>query len=214
MALPPRDQRHPFLRFEGLEYTNVDIADFKGRLGKIYDRGVHRVLFKLGGAKQRMSWREFILALGLHTVVEMGSVGATLSYTLIRDPLLRLGHRLIACSIAGRSQAPEKVTSTDFFYLRSIDVGSVNIRYLLAQYLRRYALGRKRGAMISRVYDLPMINMDELVRLQICDRLDDTWAWVALGLERQPDAMAGAPVDVKGAHTEVEGVQAVLASVQ
>ncbi|GJW14667.1 hypothetical protein Tco_0018800 [Tanacetum coccineum] len=42
MALPPRDQRHPFLRFEGLEYIDVDIADFKGRLGKIYGRGVHR----------------------------------------------------------------------------------------------------------------------------------------------------------------------------
>nr|GEX67987.1 hypothetical protein [Tanacetum cinerariifolium] len=29
--------------------------------------------------------------------------------TLIRDPMLRLCHRLIACSIAGRSHAPEKV---------------------------------------------------------------------------------------------------------
>ncbi|GKF73342.1 hypothetical protein Tco_0219674, partial [Tanacetum coccineum] len=30
----------------------------------------------------------------------------TPSYTLIRDPILSLCHRLIACSIAGRSQAP------------------------------------------------------------------------------------------------------------
>ncbi|GJW61742.1 hypothetical protein Tco_0111077 [Tanacetum coccineum] len=44
MALPPRDQRHPFLRFQGLEYTDIDITDFEGRLGKIYDRGVHRML--------------------------------------------------------------------------------------------------------------------------------------------------------------------------
>nr|GEU48464.1 hypothetical protein [Tanacetum cinerariifolium] len=34
MALPPRDQRHPYLRFEGLEYTDADIADFEERLGK------------------------------------------------------------------------------------------------------------------------------------------------------------------------------------
>ncbi|GJT54520.1 hypothetical protein Tco_0989574 [Tanacetum coccineum] len=116
-------------------------------------------------------------------------VGASPSYTLIRDPLLRLCHRLIACSIAGKSLAPEK-------------------------YLRRYASGRKHMAMISGVRDLPMIDMDELVRLRIYDRLDDTWTWVAPGPERQPDVATRAPRDVEGTNDEVEGVQAVLAPVQ
>ncbi|GKC12219.1 hypothetical protein Tco_1009001 [Tanacetum coccineum] len=40
-------------------------------------------------------------------------------------------------------------------------------------------------------YDLLMIDMDELVRLRICDRLGDTRAWVEPGPERQHDAMAG-----------------------
>ncbi|GJT59480.1 hypothetical protein Tco_1003013 [Tanacetum coccineum] len=129
-----------------------------------------------------MSWREFILALWLHTDEEIqtagfgaywarsakqipdkgdlryywigiSSVGDFLgtapSYTAIRDPILRLCHRLIACSIAGRSQAPEKVTVTDLFYLRGMDVDSVNIPYLLARYLRLFAAGRKSGAHIS-----------------------------------------------------------------
>ncbi|GJV45268.1 hypothetical protein Tco_1429804 [Tanacetum coccineum] len=30
--LPPRDQRHPFLRYQGLEYTDADIADFEERM--------------------------------------------------------------------------------------------------------------------------------------------------------------------------------------
>ncbi|GJU96620.1 hypothetical protein Tco_1321376 [Tanacetum coccineum] len=117
--------------------------------------------FQLGGVRRRMSWREFILAMGLHTAEEIESVGfgnsfagdflgTPPSYTLIRDPMLRLCHRLIACSITGRSQAPEKVTVTDLFYLRGMDVGSVNAPYLLARYLRLFALGRKQGAMISR----------------------------------------------------------------
>nr|GEZ37015.1 hypothetical protein [Tanacetum cinerariifolium] len=38
--------------------------------------------------------------------------------------------RMMAHSIAGRSQAPEKVTVTDLFYLRGLDVESVNIYYL------------------------------------------------------------------------------------
>nr|GEY72207.1 hypothetical protein [Tanacetum cinerariifolium] len=38
--------------------------------------------------------------------------------------------RMMAHSIAGRSQALEKVTVTDLFYLRGLDVESVNIYYL------------------------------------------------------------------------------------
>ncbi|GJR67218.1 hypothetical protein Tco_0013283 [Tanacetum coccineum] len=98
-----------------------------------------------------------------------------------------------------------------------MDVGSVNVPYLLARYLRLFASGRNQGAMIfegqfvarlakySRllaeerlhgltviVRDLPVIVMAELVRLQICVELDDTWAWVAPGPEMQQFAAAGA----------------------
>ncbi|GJV58054.1 hypothetical protein Tco_1459059 [Tanacetum coccineum] len=93
--------------------------------------------FQLGGIRRRISWREFILALGLHTAEEIHTIGFAPSHTSIRDLILRLCHRLIACSIAGRSQSPEKV-------------------------------------------------------LEIYVEIDDTWAWVALGPERQPDAAAGA----------------------
>ncbi|GKE04198.1 hypothetical protein Tco_1396216, partial [Tanacetum coccineum] len=45
--------------------------------------------------------------------------------------------------------------------------------------------------------DPPMIDMGELVRLQICVELDDTWTWVALGPERQqapqPPPLAAGP---------------------
>ncbi|GJW08407.1 hypothetical protein Tco_1570830, partial [Tanacetum coccineum] len=95
----------------------------------------------LGGVRHRTSWRQFILALGLHTAEEMKSarfgaywaesarkipnkgglstywvmissagdfLGIAPSYTSIMDPMLRLCHMLIACNIAGRSQAPKK----------------------------------------------------------------------------------------------------------
>ncbi|GJS96447.1 hypothetical protein Tco_0803415 [Tanacetum coccineum] len=315
MALPPRDQRHQYLRYEGLQYTDDDIANFEARLARIYRREVHRVQvfdfgglpdlmadglsarmlmehmdaqgvslftsrawrrlfdirgplvhelileffstfrfgeavtdldtagalqFQLGGVRRRLSWRQFILALGLHTDEEMQTVGfgaywadnarqipdkgglrdywigissagdflgTTPSYTAIHDLILRLCHRLISCSIAGRSQAPEK-------------------------YLRLFATGRKSGAHISggqfvaRLVEhfglltveilqgltviapaLPVIDMAELVRLQICVEIDDTWAWVALGPERQPDAAAGAPRVAQDAPAVDEGVQ-------
>ncbi|GKD56893.1 hypothetical protein Tco_1290280 [Tanacetum coccineum] len=341
MALPPHEQRHRFLRYEGLEYPDTDIVDFEGRLARIHRREVQRVSifdfrglpdlmdeglsgrmlignrdeagvsvftsrawrrmfdirgplvhelileffrtfrfsqaildldtpgtlqFQLGGARRHISWRQFILALGLHTEEEMQTagfgvywaesarqipdkgdmrdywmgissagdfLGTTPSYTLIRDPILRLCHRLIAYSIAGRSQAPGKVTVTDLFYLRGMDVGSVNVPYLLARYLRLFAAGRKSRAHISDglfvarlakhfglltaeilgeltviIPELSVIDMAELVRLQICVELDDTWAWVAMGSERQPVSAAGAPAIAEDAPIINEGDQA------
>ncbi|GKC59698.1 hypothetical protein Tco_1087296 [Tanacetum coccineum] len=197
MALPPRDQRHQYLRYEGLQYTDADILDFESRLTRIYRREVHRVhVFDFGGLPDLMAeglsarmlmehrdaqgqsvftsraWRRLFDIRGplVHELIlEFFStfrisyardfLGTTPSYTAIRDPILRLCHRLISCSVAGRSQAPEKVTVTDLFYLRRIDVSSVNVPYLLARSMLTFF---------------------------------DIWAWVALGPERQPDAAVGA----------------------
>ncbi|GKB29333.1 hypothetical protein Tco_0868734 [Tanacetum coccineum] len=58
--------------------------------------------FQLGGARCSMTWRQFILALGLHISEEIAEDGfeaywdflrAAPSYTYIRDPLRRLYHR-------------------------------------------------------------------------------------------------------------------------
>ncbi|GJT12148.1 hypothetical protein Tco_0859190 [Tanacetum coccineum] len=120
--------------------------------------------FQLGGVRRRMSCREFILALGLHSAKEMQTAGFGLywilsAYTLIRDPMLRLCYRLIACSIAGRSQAPEKLTVTELFYLRGMDVGSFVAR--LAEHFGLLTKERLQGlTMIVR--DLPVIDMAEL----------------------------------------------------
>nr|GEW12952.1 hypothetical protein [Tanacetum cinerariifolium] len=79
-----------------------------------------------------------------------------------------------------------------------------------AQYLFRHAEGRKSGARLSWGHfigrlathfglvsdqglrglsvvasELPLIDLHELGRLNICLRFGDTWAWVAPGLERQ-----------------------------
>ncbi|GKC85347.1 hypothetical protein Tco_1141064 [Tanacetum coccineum] len=54
--------------------------------------------FQLDGAKRRLSWRQFIGALGLHTGEEIESLdflGTTPSYTAIQDPILRLCHRYL-----------------------------------------------------------------------------------------------------------------------
>ncbi|GJU60390.1 hypothetical protein Tco_1238156 [Tanacetum coccineum] len=143
---------------------------------------------------------------------------------------------MIACNISGRGQEPEKVTGVDLFYLRSMDRGTANVLYLLAQYLFRHAEGRKSGARLSEGYfigcltahfglvsdqglrglslvasELSLIDLHEFGRLNIYLRVGNTWAWLALGLERQQAGAPGAPED---APVVDEGAQAVRAPIQ
>ncbi|GJZ48974.1 hypothetical protein Tco_0603164 [Tanacetum coccineum] len=214
MALPPREQRHRFLRYEGLEYTDSDIADFESRLERIYTREIHRVhVVDFQGMPELL--RDGLFArMAMEHRDEAGSwsrgedvprngdihdywrdistdgdfLGPPPSYTLIRDPVLRLCHRMMAHNIVGRSQAPEK-----YF-------GLLTVEHL--------------GGLTVIAPELLMIDMAELVRLQICVQLDDTWAWVAMRPERQPDATVGAPVVAEDAPAVDKGDQAVLAPVQ
>ncbi|GKB43092.1 hypothetical protein Tco_0888034, partial [Tanacetum coccineum] len=144
--LPAADQRHPWLIYQVGGYTK----------GIVHNMGLDVagiLCFQRGGVRRRMTWRQFILALGLHTKQEMAEaedfLGPAPSYVLIRDPVRRLCHMMIAYSISGRGQAPEKVTGVDLLYLRSMDRGTTNVPHLLAQYLFRHAEGRKSGARLS-----------------------------------------------------------------
>nr|GEX22217.1 hypothetical protein [Tanacetum cinerariifolium] len=217
VPIPDLYGRHQYLRFKGLEYTDANIANFEERLERIYGSEVHmgqsvftsrawRRLFEIQGPLVHELIMEFFSTfrfretiLDLDTEIESAGFGAyqaesarqipdkgdlsaywvgisstgdflgtTPYYTSIKDPMLRLCHRLITCNIAGRSQALEK-------------------------------------GLTMIVQDLCVIDMAELARLQICEELDDTWAWVAPGPERQPNAMAGAPEVAKGAPDIDEG---------
>ncbi|GJX36467.1 hypothetical protein Tco_0248024 [Tanacetum coccineum] len=102
--------------------------------------------------------------------------------------MLRLCHRLIACNIAGWSRAPKK------FIAR------------MAEHFGLLTEERLKGLTVM-VQDLPVIDMAKLVRLQICEELDDTWAWVSSGQERQPDVVAGTPQRLE---EEVHGMREAL----
>ncbi|GJS75135.1 hypothetical protein Tco_0725016 [Tanacetum coccineum] len=261
MALPPHEQRHQFIRYEGLEYTDTDIEDFEARIARIYRREVHRVqVFDFGGlpdlmveelsVRMLMEHRDdqgvSLFTSGLRPAVwtlgrwftslfwsfsvhlglvrpyliwirlelynfswdELGGIssvgdflGTTPSYTMIQDPILRLCHRLIPCTIAGRSQAPEKRKNGAYISGgRFVALLAEHFGILTAEIL---------GGLTVIAPELPIIDMAELVRLQICAKFDDTWAWVAMGPERQPDAAAGAPVVAEDALAANEGDQAI-----
>ncbi|GKF45097.1 hypothetical protein Tco_0131649, partial [Tanacetum coccineum] len=104
---------------------------------------VDTLCFQLGGVRRRMTWRQFILVLGLHKEQEMAEAGFGAYWD---DPVRRLSYTMIAYSISGRGMAPEKVTGVDLFYLRSMDHGTINVPHLLAQYLFRHEEGRKSEA--------------------------------------------------------------------
>ncbi|GKE46944.1 hypothetical protein Tco_1478202 [Tanacetum coccineum] len=209
--------------------------------------------FQLGGVRRRMMWRQFILALGLHTKQEMAEagfgayrdywieisfdrdfLGLAPSYVLIRDPMRRSCHRMIAYNIFGRGQAPEKVTGVDLFYLRSMDRGTTNVPHLLAQYMFKHIEGMKSRARLSGGHfigrlamhfglvsdeglrglqvvtrELPLIDLHKLGRLSIYTRYSDTCAWVAQGPERQHAAAAGTHEADEAGPAAEEGAQEI-----
>ncbi|GJZ19848.1 hypothetical protein Tco_0556438, partial [Tanacetum coccineum] len=111
--LPPREQRHPFLRYQGLEYSDPDIVDFNER-DTLYAkmRMEHRdgdgVIVFTSEAWGRVFDTRGPLGRRWSSSVLQDFLGPPPSYTLIRDLVLRLCHRMMAHSIAGRSQAPKK----------------------------------------------------------------------------------------------------------
>nr|GEW88728.1 hypothetical protein [Tanacetum cinerariifolium] len=112
-----------------------------------------------------------------------------------------------------QGQAPEKVTGVDLFYLMSMDRGTANVLYLLAQYLFRHSEGGRVELGYLEVISLDVLQLI-LDWLNIYKRISDTWDWVAARLERQSDAAADAPRAAEDALAVDEGAQADLAPVQ
>ncbi|GJX45008.1 hypothetical protein Tco_0261684 [Tanacetum coccineum] len=183
-------------RYQVEGYSEDIMHNYEQRLETIFGRSINRVHVLdfagltdekrqtlAGGARRRMTWRQFILALGLHTSEEMAED-----------------------SISGREQATKKVTGIDLFYLRSMNRGTANIPYLLAQYLFRHAEGRKSGARLSGGYFIR--------RLPAYFGLVSDDGLRATRPERQPDAMAGAPEAARDALAVDEGAPADPAPMQ
>ncbi|GJX57454.1 hypothetical protein Tco_0287351 [Tanacetum coccineum] len=248
MALLAREDRHQWLQYRAKGYIEDHVQDFKHRLETLFSRTVnqvhvldfegvpvgmrigddtgldveHALCFSLGGGRWSMTWRRFILALGLHITEEIAETRISFdtdflttvpSYRSIWDPVRRLYHMLIAMSISGRVQAPKKVTATDLFYLRSMDEETaVNIPYLLGQYLFRHAEGRKSRARMSGGHFVGQLARD--FSLVTDERLRGLSDCVAPRAKRQPAIAAAVPEMDEGAPDVDEGVQADPAPIQ
>ncbi|GJS92606.1 hypothetical protein Tco_0799574 [Tanacetum coccineum] len=189
-TLPHRNMIHPWLRCQVEGYDEGD------RLTMVYTRHdrqafftshAWRRLFELGRARCRMTWRQFILALGLHTKEEMAEAGFVAYWS---------GGRHLRRHAEGRKS-------------RARLSGGHFIGRLVAHFRLVSDQGLRGLSVVAS--ELPLIDLHELGRLNICLRFGDTWAWVASGPERQQAGALGATED---APTADEGAQAVPAPVQ
>ncbi|GKD62505.1 hypothetical protein Tco_1300014, partial [Tanacetum coccineum] len=197
--LPHRDLRHPWLKYqvegydEGL-HSEEEMAE--AGFGA-YWSGIERVIPDKGDLRdywiEISSNRDFL--------------GPAPFYVHIRDPVRRLCHKMIACSISGRGQGAEKGRKSGARLFGGHFIGRLAAHFGLVS-----DEGLRGLSIIAR--ELPVIDLHELSRLNICLRFDDTWAWVAQGLERQQAATVGAHGAAEDAYTADEGAQAVPAPVQ
>nr|GFA44677.1 hypothetical protein [Tanacetum cinerariifolium] len=113
-TLQSRDQRHPWLKYQAEGYTKDIVHSYKKRLEVIFGRLVNRVhMLYFDGLAEKM--RQTLA--GRLRMIYTGDEGQELftSHACGKlfeikglDPVRRLCHRMISCSIFGKGQAPEK----------------------------------------------------------------------------------------------------------
>ncbi|GKD77423.1 hypothetical protein Tco_1340044 [Tanacetum coccineum] len=228
--LPSRDQRHLWLRYQVKGYTENIVHNYEQRLKTIWGRSVNRVhvldFARLTeGTRQTLGDRLRMVYTG-DKGHELFTSHAWRRLFEIRAPLVRefILEFLSTCRMSdtemgldvddtlhGRS-APEKVTSV-FSTLGAWTGGLLTSRIYWHTHFGLVSDQGLRGlSMITR--EIPLIDLHELGRLNICVRVGDTWAWVAPRPERQPDAAAGTPGASEDAPAFDKGAQADPAPVQ
>ncbi|GJR15233.1 hypothetical protein Tco_0797885 [Tanacetum coccineum] len=151
---------------------------------------------QLGGVRRRMTWRQFILALGLHTEQEMAHAGFG-AYYMDR----------------GTINVPYRLAQ---YLFRHVEGRKSGARLSGGHFIRRLAdhfglvsdEGLRGLSVISR--ELPVIDLHELAKLNIHGRFGDICAWVGPRPKRQPDAAVGAHGATKDAPVDDEDPQADL----
>ncbi|GKB93585.1 hypothetical protein Tco_0979722 [Tanacetum coccineum] len=199
--LPPREQRHPFLRYHGLEYTDEDIANFEERMRMEHRDDAGVVIFT------SQAWGRLF-----------GTRGPLVMELIMKFfSTLRFGEALGLNS----GEEMESLEFARYWSERGLSLrGRVGLIFLKGKFIARLAehfgllTVEILGGLTIIAPELPIIDMAELVRLQICAQFDDTWAWVAMRPKRQPDAAVGAPAVAEDAPAADEGNQAVPALVQ
>nr|GEX92021.1 hypothetical protein [Tanacetum cinerariifolium] len=141
---------------------------------------------------------------------DMDFLRPTPSYVFIFDPVRRLCHRMISCSIFGGGRHLRR--HAEGRKSRARLSGGHFIGCLAAHFGLASDQGLRGLSMVT--HELPLIDLHELGRLNSCVRVGDTWARVAPRPKRQLYAAAGAAGTVEDAPAVDEGAQADPASVQ
>ncbi|GKC28364.1 hypothetical protein Tco_1035658 [Tanacetum coccineum] len=152
IALPPRDQRYQYLRYEGLQYTEGIITDFEMRLASIYRREVHRVqVFDFRGLSDLIAKGGTGMLRG--RVCSLSKHGG--SYSILEAQEMQTASFGLHWTMSVR-RIPDKGDLSAYWIGISFTEDFLGtppsytlIRDHVLRYLRLFASGRKQGAMIS-----------------------------------------------------------------
>ncbi|GKE06621.1 hypothetical protein Tco_1398639 [Tanacetum coccineum] len=215
----PRDQRNPWLRYQVEGYGKDIIHSYEQRLETIWGRSVNHIhvldfVSLTEGMRQAVGDRLSMVYTG-DEGQELFTSHAWRRLFKIRAPSVRefiLGF-LSTCRMSDTEMGLDVADTLCFQLggdLRSMDRGTANVTYLLAQYLFKHAEGRKSGARLSGGHFIGRLAAHfGLVSDQGLRGLS-----VASRPERQPKAAVGAPGAVEDAHAADEGSQADPAPMQ
>ncbi|GJZ60206.1 hypothetical protein Tco_0616022 [Tanacetum coccineum] len=122
-SLSEYDEEEQNILYEGLEYTDSNIADFESRMVMEHRDEASVVVFTC------QAWDDSKETFLKDKENHHSDIGWGTDVPVER---MVMEHHDEAGVVVFTSQAPENVSVTNLFYLRGLDVGSVNIPYLLA----------------------------------------------------------------------------------
>ncbi|GKB78637.1 hypothetical protein Tco_0945532 [Tanacetum coccineum] len=171
--LPLRAQRHTWIIYEVEEYTGKIVQDFEERLAGIFVLGLgmpSTFSFQLGGARRQMSWRQFILSMGFHTVEEIAADDFRVYSAESSKTIAFKGD--LSC------YWDEILSSGDFLtkvpsYIKIRGPLRRLCHRMIAHTITRRGQEPTKGTTVV-VRELTEIDLDELSRLHICERVGDT----------------------------------------
>nr|GEV01117.1 hypothetical protein [Tanacetum cinerariifolium] len=211
--LPPRDQRHPWLRYQVEGYIEDIMHKYEQRPETIFGRSVNWV-YVLDFAGLTMEMKQTLA--GRLRMVYLGMRGRSCILAMHQGDYLRSGTGDL------RDYWVEISSDRDFLgpalsyvFIQDPVRRLLYLTVFLAdgRHLRRHAEGRKSGARLSGDTLLGVL-LSTLALLNICERIGDAWVWVAPGLERQPDVTTDAPEAAEDAPAVDEDAQVDPAPVQ
>ncbi|GJW15209.1 hypothetical protein Tco_0019342 [Tanacetum coccineum] len=166
-----------------------------------FDRGVDRtklmtekyIWFRFCGVEKVLTLPEYAVLLGLYKEDELNHRLFAIHFTrtsLIKEPLMRIVHKLLVGSLLHRAGSKERCQKRDIWTMSALEESrGINLAWVISEHICKHALGRKENSLICGghyvtkiAHSLGYLNDKEVAK---CSELIECKTWTDKMLARR-----------------------------